>query len=1160
MKEYFIGGVRVQFPYEAYRSQIDYMARVIEALETQQNALLESPTGTGKTLSLLCAICAWRENRELLRGASQSWGRLRPTDTAGEMSDFQKTIDGQLQFSASSSGIPTVIYASRTHSQLTQVVRELKKTTYSPPIAVLGSREQLCVHPEAKKKRGAAQNMYCKILCRTQRCEYREQFVKKQEELRASGQTDVMDIEDLVKEGEKRTICPFYWSRLMRENAYITLVPYNYLVHRSIRKRLRINLENMIVVCDEAHNLEEWLSQSASFDLSALDIARCVMECQRAASLLDERLRVVDVDRDAGPGSDAWVDGLKDEMGSNRTDILKLKETLLGIEERLLGVETAEDGTRSGDSSLVREIIAGKDTTMTKESAKNLLRSIRSSQEALAVGMIGEKGDSSLPFDSAESTSLEQFHTAIRTLYPEGEDDSYGDVGQSNGMDAESSSIVDTHCKVFIERMKQRRPGNGGASSSSDKTDEMRVIHFWCFSPSVAMREVTREDPHCIILTSGTLSPMDSFAKELDVNFPIMLENPHVIDPSQVKMITLKKGPGEYVLNSSFRSRSTEKYMNELGNTIVNYARMIPDGFLVFFPSYNVMEDTISYWKRTKVWTQLSKSKHIVEEKRGSSDFMATIREYEDAVRKPFVGKNGAMMFAVCRGKVSEGVDFSDEFGRAVLVTGIPFPNLKDPRVRMKQMYLEEQYAANPSSSCLRGSQWYVQQASRAVNQAIGRIIRHRRDWGSIILADERFAQDRHLANISAWLRPLNHVAGSFGDSLSELRTFFRKSGLLSASRKEPSLSGEGGVALEDDVQEVPSTATKHSGISHDVPELRLFKTKPGLLKDRDAASRKKKDERSFMDLVHGRAEDWATTSQSQGKMDSFECRIPSSSDSVGDPSKTDFEIHIPQSVEDAILYGKKITKKPTKGEGTLVGRKQQKTVSSEDFLKRTRSSLSSDDYRTFKQSLLGLRTLIKRKMESSKDEDDDSGGERVSSELDRQLDAQFRVLIGLLEADESLQNDLSYLVGKQFKRRYLALLHSCRQCSKQEEDHFLRSQHVGFRSLVAAAFRPPEKKLEKRPRTAEARMKKGLIESKYSASPHFSISQEPPSKKKRKMADQGTRCFHCGKKPSNPFSAPCGHVMCYSCWEKQRHIDGKCPVCSAPFRRSLLTKNYFDS
>ena len=39
----------------------------------------------------------------------------------------------------------------------------------------------------------------------------------------------------------------------------------------------------------------------------------------------------------------------------------------------------------------------------------------------------------------------------------------------------------------------------------------------------------------------------------------------------------------------------------------------------------------------------------------------------------------------------------------------------------------------------LTGEEWYVQQATRAVNQAVGRVIRHRHDYGAIILCDERF-------------------------------------------------------------------------------------------------------------------------------------------------------------------------------------------------------------------------------------------------------------------------------------------------------------------------------------------------------------------------------------------------------------------------------------
>lgn len=41
----------------------------------------------------------------------------------------------------------------------------------------------------------------------------------------------------------------------------------------------------------------------------------------------------------------------------------------------------------------------------------------------------------------------------------------------------------------------------------------------------------------------------------------------------------------------------------------------------------------------------------------------------------------GALFLAVCRGKVSEGLDFADNNARAVIVVGIPYPNVKDTQV-----------------------------------------------------------------------------------------------------------------------------------------------------------------------------------------------------------------------------------------------------------------------------------------------------------------------------------------------------------------------------------------------------------------------------------------------------------------------------------------------
>lgn len=39
----------------------------------------------------------------------------------------------------------------------------------------------------------------------------------------------------------------------------------------------------------------------------------------------------------------------------------------------------------------------------------------------------------------------------------------------------------------------------------------------------------------------------------------------------------------------------------------------------------------------------------------------------------------------------------------------------------------------------------------RALNQAIGRCIRHRADYGAIMLFDDRFRQPRYQKNLSRW-------------------------------------------------------------------------------------------------------------------------------------------------------------------------------------------------------------------------------------------------------------------------------------------------------------------------------------------------------------------------------------------------------------------------
>ena len=61
----------------------------------------------------------------------------------------------------------------------------------------------------------------------------------------------------------------------------------------------------------------------------------------------------------------------------------------------------------------------------------------------------------------------------------------------------------------------------------------------------------------------------------------------------------------------------------------------------------------------------------------------------------------------------------------AVIVVGIPYPNVKDARVELKRRYNDD---GARTRGLLTGDRWYSQQAFRALNQAVGRCLRHRND------------------------------------------------------------------------------------------------------------------------------------------------------------------------------------------------------------------------------------------------------------------------------------------------------------------------------------------------------------------------------------------------------------------------------------------------
>ena len=120
---FFIDEVEVFFPYEScYPEQYNYMVSLKQSLDAKGHCLLEMPTGTGKTVSLLSLITSYQIAHP------KSTGKL--------------------------------LYCTRTVPEMTAAVKELKKVVayqeeYFPKKRVTGvclsSRRNMCIHEDVMR-------------------------------------------------------------------------------------------------------------------------------------------------------------------------------------------------------------------------------------------------------------------------------------------------------------------------------------------------------------------------------------------------------------------------------------------------------------------------------------------------------------------------------------------------------------------------------------------------------------------------------------------------------------------------------------------------------------------------------------------------------------------------------------------------------------------------------------------------------------------------------------------------------------------------------------------------------------------------------------------------------------------------------------------------
>ena len=159
-------------------------------------------------------------------------------------------------------------------------MKECSNTVFKPKTVLLASRNHLCVNEELNEKKGTDLSTACSNARKAKppKCGY----------FRGSGSEmpwEPIDIEEIHKHAKIHSYCPYYTSKERVVEADLVLMPYNYLIDAKLRGK--IDLENAIIIVDEAHNIAPCCEEVSSFELKSLTLQKCLFELQELQNIHD---------------------------------------------------------------------------------------------------------------------------------------------------------------------------------------------------------------------------------------------------------------------------------------------------------------------------------------------------------------------------------------------------------------------------------------------------------------------------------------------------------------------------------------------------------------------------------------------------------------------------------------------------------------------------------------------------------------------------------------------------------------------------------------------------------------------------------------------------------------------------------------------------------
>ncbi|KAG7664406.1 RAD3 [[Candida] subhashii] len=717
--KFYIDDLPVLFPYpKIYPEQYAYMCDIKKTLDVGGNCILEMPSGTGKTVSLLSLTVAYQMHYPEQR---------------------------------------KIVYCSRTMSEIEKALIELHKLMqyranelgYVEDFRGLGlsSRKNLCLHPTiSQERKGTVVDEKCRRITNGQLkdkiekgivteneqltnpesfslCSFHENLNQlDQHELVPAG---VYSFDALMKYCKQEGTCPYFTVRRMIPFCNIIIYSYHYLLDPKIAERVSRELsKDSIVIFDEAHNIDNVCIESLSIDLTEDTLKRATRGANRLKDAIDE-MKSQDSEKLQNE-YEQLVEGLRQAEIARDEELFMANPTL---PQDLLD-EAIPGNIRKGEHfiAFLKRFIEYLKTRMKvlhviSETPTSFLQHLKE------LTYIDRKP---LRFCS------ERLSLLVRTL-------ELSEIEDFNALKDIASfatlvSTYDTGFQLILEPFE-----------TEGSTVPNPILHFTCLDASIAIKPVF-ERFYAVVITSGTISPLDMYPKML--NFQTVIQESYAMTLARRSFLPMivTKGSDQVSISSRFEIRNDPSVVRNYGSLLVEFAKITPDGMVVFFPSYLYMESIISMWQNMGVLDEVWKYKLILVETPDAQETSLALETY----RKACSNGRGAVLLSVARGKVSEGIDFDHHYGRTVLMIGIPFQYTESRILKARLEFLRDHYQ-------IRENDFLSFDAMRHAAQCLGRVLRGKDDYGIMVLADRRFTRKKN--QLPKW------IAQALNDSDTNLST-----------------------------------------------------------------------------------------------------------------------------------------------------------------------------------------------------------------------------------------------------------------------------------------------------------------------------------------------------------------------------------------------------